>query len=354
MKTYRILVAPLDWGLGHATRCIPVIQLLLKKGYEVHIASSGDALRLLQLEFPQLKQFILPSYKVSYSQRLPFMIKVFLQLPKFLWVINKENKTIEEITNQSKYDLIISDNRYGCRASNVKSVFICHQLNIIMPRLIAWVAPVINYVNHVWIGRFDQCWIPDDLSSDLTGRLSTPALHNSEWVGVLSRFKKGESVATEFQLAVLLSGPEPQRSVFEKKILHQLSGLNIKSILVRGRLDVNPVEKDNRHLMVINYLHGEELQSIIEKSEVVLCRSGYSTIMDLVKLQKKAVFVPTPGQTEQEYLGFRLMDKGVALCQRQNDFDLEQALEEIKNYSGFVGSLSETNLLNKAIEKALK
>ncbi|MEP2667516.1 MAG: glycosyltransferase [Cyclobacteriaceae bacterium] len=354
MKTYRILVAPLDWGLGHATRCIPVIQLLLKKGYEVHIASSGDAQRLLQLEFPQLKQFTLPSYKVSYSQRLPFMLKVFLQLPKFLLVINKEKKVTEEIVNQNNYDLIISDNRYGCRSARVKSVFICHQLNIIMPRWAKWLAPVINYFNHMWISRFDQCWIPDDPSSDLTGRLSTPALPNSEWIGVLSRFKKGESVATEFQLVVLLSGPEPQRSVFEKKILHQLSGLNIKSILVRGRLDVNPVEKDNQHLMVINYLHGEELQSIIEKSEVVLCRSGYSTIMDLVKLQKKAVFVPTPGQTEQEYLGFRLMQNGIALCQHQNDFDLEQALEEIKNYSGFVGSLSETNLLNKAIEKALE
>lgn len=354
MKTYRVLIAPLDWGLGHATRCIPIIQLLLEKGYEVHVASSGDAQRLLQLEFPQLKQFSLPSYKVGYSQRLPFMLKVFLQLPKFLLVIIKENKVIKQITNQNRYDLIISDNRYGCHSSNVKSVFICHQLNIIMPSLIAWMAPVINYVNHLWISRFDQCWIPDDSTASLTGRLTKPALPNSEWIGVLSRFGKDESAATEFQLAVLLSGPEPQRSVFEKKILHQLSGLKLKSILVRGRLDVNPIEKENQHLMVINYLHGEELQNIIEKSEVVLCRSGYSTIMDLVKLQKKAVFVPTPGQTEQEYLGFRLMQNGIALCQRQNEFNIVQALKEIKNYTGFVGSLSETNLLNNAIDKVLK
>lgn len=354
MKTHRILVAPLDWGLGHATRCIPVIQLLLKKGCEVHVASSGDAYRLLQLEFPQLKCFALPSYNASYSRRLPFMLKVFSQMPKFLLAIKKENKVTAELAKEHNYDLIISDNRYGCFAANVKSVFICHQLNIIMPTGLTWFAPVVNYFNHRWIRVFEQCWIPDDPSINLTGRLSVPTLPNCEWIGVLSRFKKREAVNTEYQIAVVLSGPEPQRSVFERKILHQLSAIDVKSILIRGKLDANVITTDNQNLIIINYLQGAELQSVIEKSELVLCRSGYSSVMDLAELGKKALLVPTPGQTEQEYLGFQLMNNGLVLCQHQDEFNLEKALREIKDYTGFVGSTSQVNLLNKAIEGVLK
>jgi UDP:flavonoid glycosyltransferase YjiC (YdhE family) len=354
MKTCRILVAPLDWGLGHATRCIPVIHLLLNKGYEVHVASSGDAQRLMQLEFPQLKQYTLPSYNVRYSRSLPFMLKVFLQLPKFFFTIIKEKTAIEKLANENKYDLIISDNRYGCRASNVKSVFICHQLNIIMPPWLAWFAPVINYFNHRWISLFDQCWIPDDPSVSLTGKLSHPSLPNAEWIGVLSRFERNDTIDRVYQLAVVLSGPEPQRSLFEKKILAQLEGIGIKSILVRGKLDADVMTTDNENLIIINYLQGAELQNLIQRSELVLCRSGYSTVMDLSKLEKKVIFVPTPGQTEQEYLGFELMKKGVAFCQHQNEFDLKEALQEIKNYTGFAGSSGQTNLLNKAIEGVLK
>ncbi|MEQ9412766.1 MAG: glycosyltransferase, partial [Cyclobacteriaceae bacterium] len=310
--------------------------------------------RLLQLEFPQLKYFALPSYKASYSRSLPFMLKVFFQLPKFLAAIKKENKVVEELATVNKYDLIISDNRYGCCALHVKSVFICHQLNIIMPMWLKWFAPVVNYFNHKWIMKFDHCWIPDDPSADLTGRLTMPPLSNSEWVGVLSRFEKNEANSKEYQLAIVLSGPEPQRSLFEKKILEQLSGTDIKSILVRGKLDGDTITTNSNNLISVNYLQGEELQSVIERSEVVLCRSGYSTVMDLAKLAKKAVFVPTPGQTEQEYIGFELMKKGIALCQHQNGFNLEKALQEIKNYSGFAESSGQTNLLNKAIDKVLR
>ncbi|MFZ1808346.1 MAG: glycosyltransferase [Cyclobacteriaceae bacterium] len=354
MKTYRILVAPLDWGLGHATRCIPVIQTLLNRGYEVHVASSGDAQRLLQLEFPQLKHFTLPSYKAKYSKMLPFMLQVFLQLPKFILAIKKENKATKEIVSDNKYDVIISDNRYGCYDSNVKSVFICHQLNIIMPKWLRWFAPVVNYFNHKWIMKFDHCWIPDDPSAPLTGSLTVPSLPNSEWIGVLSRFEKKETIKKEYQLAVVLSGPEPQRSIFEEMVLKQLGGLTLNSILVRGKLDAKAIQSVNKNLIIINYLQGAELRNVIEQSELVLCRSGYSTIMDLAKLNKKAVLVPTPGQTEQEYIGFQLMKKRVAFCQYQDEFDLELALQEIKNYSGFVGRVGHTNLLNKAIEKVLK
>lgn len=281
------------------------------------------------------------------------MLKVFLQLPKFLWAIKSERSTLRKIAIENHYDLIISDNRYGCHLPDVRSVIICHQLNIIMPEWLAWFAPVINFFNHRWIMRFDKCWIPDDPSINLTGRLSIPSLPNSRWIGILSRFVDAQSVTKEYQLAVVLSGPEPQRSVFETKIIHQLNNLDIKSILVRGKLDAGEIKMISKNLKMVDYLLAAELQNIIEKSELILCRSGYSSVMDMAKLKKKVVFVPTPGQTEQEYIGLQLMKKGVAFCQRQGDFDLELALQEIKNYTGFVAQLGQTNLLNKAIEEVL-
>ncbi|HOO09463.1 MAG TPA: glycosyltransferase [Cyclobacteriaceae bacterium] len=353
MKTNRILVAPLDWGLGHATRCMPVIQLLLKNGHEVHVASGGGALRLLQLEFPQLKSFTLPSYGARYGRHLPFMATIFLQMPKFLWAIHREHRAIKKIAKENPYDLIISDNRYGCRVPHVKSVFICHQLHIIMPKGWGWLQAVVNYFNHKWILKFDRCWVPDDPFVNLSGKLSFPALPNSRWVGVLSRFVKARPVGKEFQLAIVLSGPEPQRTVFEKKIIHQLTGLNIKSILVRGKLDEGGANNVSENLKVVDGLLASGLQDIIGKSEWVLCRPGYSSVMDMARLNKKVVLVPTPGQTEQEYIGSMLMQKGVALCQRQKDFDLEVALREIKHCTGFVGPFGETNLLAEAIEEAL-
>lgn len=354
MKTKCILVAPLDWGLGHATRSIPIIDLLINKGFEVHIASSGSALTLLKETFPGLKFFILPSYRVRYSGYWPFMLKVFLQLPKFLWVMAREKSTVKKLARHNSYDLLISDNRYGCRLQNVKSVFIGHQINIIMPGWLEWLSPVINYFNHRWISKFDECWIPDDPQNSLTGRLSHPALPQSKWIGVISRFSKVTDVKKEYQLVVVLSGPEPQRTLFEKIILKQLRQFHQSALLVRGLPDGTGSIDTPPGIDVVSYLNKNKLQQAIAQGEWILTRPGYTTVMDLYVLGKKAIFVPTPGQTEQEYLGGELMKKGIAFCMTQNEFDLGVALNEAKNYTGFEGKVYDSNLLNLTIEEALQ
>lgn len=354
MKTKCILVAPLDWGLGHATRCIPIIELLINKGFEVHIASSGSALTILKETFPGLKSFILPSYHVRYSRYWPFMIKVFLQLPKFLWVIAREKSAVKKLARRNSYDLLISDNRYGCRLSTVKSVFIGHQINLIMPNWLAWLSPVINYFNHRWISKFDECWIPDDPQNSLTGILTRPALPRSKWIGVISRFNKGMEVKKEYQLVVVLSGPEPQRSLFEKIILKQIRQIDQRTLLVCGVMDGTGSIDTPPYVEVVNYLNKNKLQQAIAQGEWILARPGYTTVMDLYVMGKKAIFVPTPGQTEQEYLGGELMKKGIAFCMTQNEFDMGVALNEVKNYTGFEGKAHDSNLLNLAIEEALQ
>jgi len=353
MRAKHILVAPLDWGLGHATRCIPIIEHLLERGCVVSIASSGDAFALLKKEFPDLGFFSLPSYAAVYSQRLPLMIKVFLQLPKFLWVIEKERKVLRGLVATNSFDAILSDNRYGCRHPDVYSVFIGHQLNIIMPSWLAWFAPVVNWMNHRWISRFDSNWIPDDPDYSLSGKLSRPPLPNSKWIGILSRFKRHSEPIHHYRVAVVLSGPEPQRSIFEKLALDHLVELNIKAILVRGQMHGEDLEVSPK-IKIVSYLGGDKLQKVIESADVVVCRSGYSSIMDLSILGKMAILVPTPGQTEQEYLASELMKRGIAFCQLQQEFDLERALVRTKDYSGFVGRASRPNLLAESVDEIIR
>ena len=349
-----VLVAPLDWGLGHATRCIPIIRLLIKRGCQVSIASSGNAKSLLQREFPDLKFYDLPTYGAVYSKYVPFMIYIFLQVPKFLVAIAKEREVVNRIVKANAVDLIISDNRYGCRVPGIRSVFICHQLNLIMPLGFGWVSPLVNYFNRRWISKYEECWIPDDHKISLSGKLSYPGLPNAKYIGLLSRFSKTNNNHLVYNLAIILSGPEPQRKIFEDLILSQLKGTEFKSIIVRGVLNGLDERKINGNVTFVNHLPGHQLQQVIEESEFVVCRSGYSSIMDLAALGKKAVLVPTPGQTEQEYLGELLMKKKIALCQKQNNFDLRKALSEIKNYAGFEGWSSQPNLLEEAIHNNLK
>lgn len=353
-KPKHVLVAPLDWGLGHATRCIPIIRLLIKKGCQVSIASNGNAKRLLQREFPDLKFYDLPTYGAVYSRYIPFMIYIFLQVPKFLVAIVKERKAVKKIVKDNAVGLTISDNRYGCRVSKVPSVFICHQINLIMPSGLGWVSPMVNYFNRKWISKYEECWIPDDQKISLSGKLSYPSLPNAKYVGLLSRFSMSNNNHTIFHLAIILSGPEPQRTIFEDLILSQLNGMEFKSIVVRGVLNGLDERRIKGNVTFVNHLPGSQLQQVLEESEFVLCRSGYSSIMDLAVLRKKAILVPTPGQTEQEYLGKLMMQKKIAPCQRQKNFDLRKALSEIKNYTGFEGKPSQPNLLEEVIDHNLK
>lgn len=329
----RILVAPLDWGLGHATRCIPIIQTLVEKGHDVCIASSGLALPLLKQEFPSRTFFELPSYNARYSSSLPLIIKVLLQVPSFLRVIRHEHAVIEKLVKKQRIDVIISDNRYGCYSKKVKSIFITHQLTIHMPAALRWLQGIVNFFNHRMIRNFNTCWVPDTEMDSITGDMTKARGLSVTFIGMLSRFQKHKITKTkQYDLLVLLSGPEPQRSVFEKMVQDQLKQYKGSYLVVRGLPHLTSTWVDTH---TVNHLPAKQLEQAIEASEVILCRSGYTTIMDLYFLQKKAILVPTPGQTEQEYLAERLKERGIAFSVNQNSFDLQQALDAAKSYSGF-------------------
>ncbi len=344
----RVLVAPLDWGLGHTTRSIPIIRELQLNGWEVAIASSGDALILLKSEFPKLNFFELTSYKATYSQHVPLILKVFFQLPKFLIVIWKEHGEIERIVKEHQIDLIISDNRFGCWTKRVPTVFITHQVNIQMPFALKWMQGIINYFNHRQIRKFNQCWVPDFLENRLTEKLTEPGKLLVKFIGMLSRFSKTKTDDSfAYDYLALVSGPEPQRTIFEQKMRLCFSELKGRKILVRGLPGMSEEIVQLSDWDEACHLSSDKLQHVIEQSELVICRSGYSSIMDLVALGKKAIFVPTPGQTEQEYLADQLMKKGIAYYVRQDSFSSSDLLIA-RGYSGFCGDFS-MNLLKREI-----
>ena len=327
----RILIAPLNWGLGHATRCIPVINSLIAFGFEPLIASDGNALELLKKEFPRLALLTLPSYNISYPTKGSFKWHFAKSIPRIIRIKNEEHKLVESIIESHQIDGIISDNRFGVFSKKVPSVYLTHQPNVLSGNT--------SFLSTKWhlniIAQYNECWIPDNNNRALTGILgnSTKVKIKTKYIGPLSRFKitNGEE---KFDLMILLSGPEPQRTLLEEKLLSQLKKYSKKVLLVRGVVESKQTISVNENCTIYNYMLANELNKALNSSALVLARSGYSTIMDLAKLKKKAFFIPTPGQYEQEFLARHLEVTKTAPYTHQKDFKLSD-LNLVENYSGF-------------------
>lgn len=329
MKTpRRILISPLDWGLGHASRIIPLIDKYLELGDNVIIAGSGMSLNLLKKQYPHLKSIEIPSFKMKYSASKSQVWAVAKAFPSLIYYSIKEHKALKRIVNEENIDFIISDNRFGLFHKTVPSAYITHQLLIKLPKGWTWLEPFVAFVHRCIINRFTECWVPDyeDVSESLAGELSHPNKmpRNVKYIGVLSRFSKRctsdtclqnritpyrtsswrETIITDLALAIL-SGAEPQRTMLEEELLTSLQDDQHENIiLVQGKIEAEQKVSKVGKVTVCNYMSTEELQENILKADKIICRSGYSSIMDLHALGKlqNATLIPTPGQTEQEYL----------------------------------------------------
>jgi uncharacterized protein (TIGR00661 family) len=332
----RILVAPLDWGLGHATRCIPLIHLLLEQNAEVIIATDGPQAVLLQTEFPGLQVLALEGYNAKYSSSARGMTwQMLIQTPKFIRSIQNEKKWLQTIIAEQQIDAVISDNRYGLSATTIPCIFITHQLQIKSP-LGKLTERIIQSRNYRYINSFSECWVPDTSGNGLGGELSHPAHKPAvplKYMGPLSRFKKTNTPVSNNHLLFILSGPEPQRSILENKLIPQISRYGGTVTVVRGLPGNASLIPSTNMIRFYNHLPSAELNEEIEKAEYVISRSGYSTIMDLATLQKKSILIPTPGQTEQEYLAAYLYQQQFALTVAQKNFVLAKHLEAARNFT---------------------
>lgn len=329
----RILIAPLNWGLGHATRCIPIIKALSNTGFEPVIASDGAAFLLLQKEFPLLTFFKLPSYNISYPKNGKFFkTKMLYNTPKILKAIKDERKATKRIIITHNISGIISDNRLGVYHKQIPCAFITHQI-CILSGYTTWLS---TKINQKYLQRFDECWVPDNKGDvNLSGKLGHADYLNLKikYIGPLSRFKKVKT-KKYIDVLILLSGPEPQRSILEKHLRDEINVFNGNVVIIRGVLEkLQKVDKQNNRT-TYNFMTTTQLEHTINASKVVISRSGYTTIMDLAKLEKTACLIPTPGQTEQEYLAKRLTSQGFAFSCSQDKFRIEMLHTSIKNYKG--------------------
>jgi Glycosyltransferase family 28 C-terminal domain len=335
-KKRKILVAPLDWGLGHATRCIPIIRALSGAGFEVIIGCTGLQKNLLALEFPSLRVVDLPGYEVRYGQgNGPTWLKIISQIPKILTQIKRENRWLEQFLKRETLDGVVSDNRYGLYRAGLPSVFITHQLAI-KTNLGRTLDNQLATIHYRYIHKFSCCWVPDYAGPEnLAGELAHPGRLPAiplRYIGPLSRFHPLLGEPTQYDLLVLLSGPEPQRSFWETQLLDQLRHFDGRVILVRGLPGQTRLPFSAGHLEIHNHLPTEALNQVLGRAGLVLSRSGYSTVMDLSILHKKAILVPTPGQPEQQYLARLLCTRHLALEANQRHFDLGASMLAAKSF----------------------
>ena len=323
----RILVAPLDWGLGHASRCVPIAKTLEKEGYEVVFATSGRPLELLIQEFPKNDFIKLEGYNISYPKNGQMALSMLSQLFKIWKGIHLEHKQLQQIIDDYNIDGVISDNRYGLYSKKVTCVFVTHQLKIQSPIF----SESLQKINFKYISKFDECWVPDSNTHSLSGQLSnannTP--FKCRYIGALSRFEKLEKTE-DLDILAIVSGPEPQRSIFEELLKKQLIASKLKAVLVLGKTEENK-EEEIGNLKVVSHLNAKSLNQQMVNANVVISRSGYSTVMDIAKLNKKAIFVPTPGQTEQLYLAKYFYDKNRAFAMHQKELDIQHALQKVEH-----------------------
>jgi len=336
-----VLFTPLNWGLGHAMRDIPVIKKLLLHDHEVTIAACGNALTVLQREFPSCRFIEFEDYPSPYSSGRFFLPKLAVYFPTLLRAVARERKQTERIISRNHYDLVISDNRIGVYSSKVPSLFITHQLHYHLP---AWFWPAelfASALNGFHHGKFDRVIVPDNPPGllSLAGKLSRPdsaaAGARAYFAGILSSTPKLD-IPADLDYLVLISGPEPQRTRLEEILLPMAQELDGHSVVLLGSPQRKSGVTGSGGCSVRTYVTNEEKAALMNRAKFVICRSGYTTMMELAELKKKAgLFIPTPGQTEQEYLSWYYEHKGWFFSKSQYDLDLPADIGTARKYAGF-------------------
>lgn len=328
-----ILFGVLNWGLGHATRSVPIVNKLLKLGYSPIIASDGVALDYLKKEFPELIFEELSSYQIEYKFENLFLQSLYLS-PKISAAIRKEQKELQVLIKKHQVKAVISDNRLGFYSKEVPSAYISHQHKIIAP----FPFSLVNRMHHYFINKFNQFWIPDfEKEPGLSGKLGhgKKVDPKTKYIGPLSRFS--ESLASKkekiYDVLVLLSGPEPQRSLLEKKLWNQLQNREGRFLIIRGKEGSLPEQQGN--IEIKNLVLSNELKELILASKMVISRSGYSSLMDYYYLKNKALLIPTPGQSEQIYLAQKSEKQGNFYSVNQDQLDLNRDLAKAEEYLGY-------------------
>lgn len=333
MKKPKICIAPLDWGLGHATRCISLAKALMQLDYQIFIASEGYHEVILREALPAATFLPLPGYRIRYSKTSKGLIpKIITQIPKIIFSIYYEHFWLRKMHKQFKFDCIISDNRFGFYHPSIKSIFITHQLNLQTP--FNWSNHLVRIWQYSFINKFSAVWIPDiQEEKNYAGILSNPVKKPAIpiwYMGALARLSRKEHTnpINKYTFLGLVSGPEPQRTLLENALWIQGNSKDIHFAVVAGRPLQQNLPQYSKKGVLYPHANGDDLADLIASSEYIIFRGGYTSLMELIPFQKKLIIIPTPGQTEQVYLAKYWSDNGWAISFDQSEFNLALALEK--------------------------
>jgi spore coat polysaccharide biosynthesis predicted glycosyltransferase SpsG len=331
-KSLNILICPLEWGLGHAGRMLPLARKFKEQGHRVIIASGNEHLAFFKTEIPDLEFVCFTGFKPGYSRILPQYLHLLLRVPVLFWHILKEHIRIKKLIDKESVDILISDNRFGLWNKNITTVYITHMPRIPFPAGFRFLESAGIFLHGLVIKRYSFCYIPD-LPGDvnLSGRLShgLKLSENVTFIGILSRFSAPEMNNNRSHNLVILSGPEPQKSILKDKIINALKKDEMQTIILEGKPGENASANNKANMISHRHLSTDKMKEEIQNSRVIITRSGYTTLMELVSLNRSAYVVPTPGQTEQEYLADYMSELGwfVSLLQK----DIREGTEFIEN-----------------------
>jgi uncharacterized protein (TIGR00661 family) len=332
-----ILFAIMGWGLGHATRCIPIIRSLMKENHVI-LASNGISTTLLNQEFSSLKCIDYPDYAIRYPKNKMMLLPLIaLQLPSIILKLIKEYLQTQKVINDENIDLIISDSRYGVYSTGLPTYFISHQLRFQLSGIFKTIEFLGEWFNIFMFRRYEKIIIPDiqsdqNLTGDLThtGKIfNHPKLY---YLGVFCSVSKMD-IKEDIDYLFSVSGPEIQRTLFEEIILDQISHIPGKKVVVLGKPDDKRTYDNIENTEIYNHVNREKQNELLNRAKFVVCRSGYTTVMELVALNKPALMIPTPGQTEQEYLASHYKETGLFFTANQNGLDLLAELNKSQNFT---------------------
>jgi len=308
----RVLVAPLNWGLGHATRCIPLVRRYLQEGAEVWLGGTGSSLRLLKSYFPELTSIELASLAIRYNAGRSQVTAMLRALPQLVWFVWGNRKKIAELVKTTAFDLIISDNCFGVWSEKCDCVYMTHQLHICLPKHWHWLEGIASKCHAHLYNKYKEVWVPDYAGEpNLSGILGHPKQIDKRvrYIGPLSRFENANgvevpTVSDTYDVVAVLSGPEPQRTIFEQEIMARYMGKSEQVLIVRGKTDEPQLRISKQNITLVPTINDESLVGLLRAAKKIIARSGYTTIMDLhvLGLMEKAELHPTPGQSEQEVL----------------------------------------------------
>ncbi len=320
----KILVAPLNWGLGHASRCVPLIRRLLNEGHEVILGGDGESLTLLRKHFPKLRYTYLAPLNLRYSNGNRQVWAIAKALPKLVVWAMKDHMMLQALLQEEHIDQVISDNRFGLYSKQSECVYMTHQLYIMLPKGWRWAEKIASRLHARIYARYNKVWVPDyeEYEKSLAGELSHPQISNLksqisniEYIGPLSRFQNipinpntpntpNTQNTPNYDVVAVLSGLEPHRTMLEKEIKARYQDSDKQVLVVQGLMNRPNTKMKRANITTVPYLDDETLAQALRNARHIIARSGYSTIMDLEALgvMDKAELIPTPGQPEQEYL----------------------------------------------------